>query len=127
MAKIRCLKLGEFKEMHTKKIITKLVEDFQVPRGDVVKYDLCIAHMYYDSSGYSAYCKVLLRDKATGEYYFNYGYHCSCSGFEGQWTPEKTSLDTSLGIYGSIGETEEEKKKASRKIREMLKSGSSLC
>lgn len=59
--------------------------------ADLSTYDLLGVQFEYGSYEGSAF--VLLREKATGDLYCVEGGHCSCFGFEGQWSVERTHVD----------------------------------
>lgn len=70
----------------------------------------------YSYENYSGDAFVIF--KKDGEVYENGGSHCSCYGVEGQWNPEKTSIEAikhrlengSLGICSSYSSENEFKK-----------------
>lgn len=47
----------------------------------------------YNSYGYEEDCAFLLIDSVTGKFYEISGSHCSCYGFENQFTPEECPLE----------------------------------
>ncbi len=55
-------------------------------------FDLLIAYENVGGWGCDSSSWFLLRDKQTGTLYENHGSHCSCYGFEGQWSPEETTF-----------------------------------
>ncbi|HWQ74514.1 MAG TPA: hypothetical protein VN441_04300, partial [Syntrophomonas sp.] len=57
------------------------------------KFDILIAYESVGSWGCDSSSFFLLRDKSTGDLYENHGSHCSCYGFEGQFEPEKTTME----------------------------------
>ena len=54
-------------------------------------FDFLVAYESVGNWGCDSSSWFLMRDKQTGTLYENYGSHCSCFGFEGQWEPEETS------------------------------------
>lgn len=44
----------------------------------------------YESEGYE--CTAFVLFERDGKLYEVNGFHCSCYGFEGQWTPEETTV-----------------------------------
>ncbi len=60
--------------------------------GDASQFDILIAYESVGSWGCDSSSFFLIKDKATGELLTVNGSHCSCYGFEGQFTPEKTTI-----------------------------------
>ena len=60
---------------------------------ELLKYNILIAYESVGSWGCDSSSWFLLRDKKTKVLYEVHGSHCSCYGFEGQWTPEETTLE----------------------------------
>jgi hypothetical protein len=52
-----------------------------------------IAYESVGSWGCDSSSFFLMYKKDDGKLYENYGGHCSCYGFEGQWEPEETSVE----------------------------------
>lgn len=57
------------------------------------KFEVLIAYESVGSWGCDSSSFFLLRERATGKLFENHGSHCSCYGFEDQWTPEETTLE----------------------------------
>jgi hypothetical protein len=83
--------LGDFSKNNEEQVREHLVNSYEAKREYVDEFDILVA--YEDNGGYEGYSFFLLRNKATGEYWENHASHCSCYGFEGQFTPEKTSVE----------------------------------
>ena len=54
-------------------------------------YNILIAYESVGSWGCDSSSFFLLQKKSSGRLFEVHGSHCSCYGFEGQWTPEKTT------------------------------------
>lgn len=82
-----------------------IVSSYEATRDDVDKYDILIAYESVGSWGCDSASYFLLRHKETGELFETYGSHCSCYGFEGQFSPEPTSVEylRSDHFYFSMG------------------------
>jgi hypothetical protein len=61
--------------------------------GDASPYHILIAYESVGDYGCDSSGWFLLRHKDTKELYKASGSHCSCHGFEGQFEPEKTTLE----------------------------------
>lgn len=82
-------------------------------RADLDQYEVLIAYESVGSWGCDSSSFFLLRS-ADGKLWENHGSHCSCFGFEGQWSPEETTKETlqrrnywSLGGYDNDREGNE--------------------
>ena len=85
------LKLGQLKDLKTNDIWMKCYDWGATPE-DKNRFKILVAYINEgdwgcDSSGY-----FLLQEKTTGKYFEVYGSHCSCYGFEDQWTPRQATL-----------------------------------
>lgn len=82
-----------------------------------------IAYESVGSWGCDSSSFFLLRD-ADGKLWENHGGHCSCYGFEGQWSPEETTKEAlqKRGYFptGGYDESGGENEKAVRKFVEAL-------
>jgi|SRR5579862_192258 len=61
--------------------------------ADVDRFEIVIAYQSVGSWGCDSYAWFFLREKSTGALFEVSGSHCSCYGFEDQWTPESTTLE----------------------------------
>jgi len=59
---------------------------------DLTNFNILIAYESVGSYGCDSSSFFLVQDADSKLYEVN-GSHCSCYGFEGQWTPEETSLE----------------------------------
>ena len=55
--------------------------------------DVVIAYESAGSYGCDSSSFFLFRRKSDGVYFENHGSHCSCYGFEGQFSPEETTIE----------------------------------
>lgn len=79
--------------MNEQDIRNHLIASYEASNEEVNKYDILIAYESVGPWGCDSSSWFLLKDRETGEYYENHAGHCSCYGFEGQFRPEKTSLE----------------------------------
>jgi hypothetical protein len=82
--------LDEFEGMSLEEAIEKIVNDYEVEKEKVQKFELVVIFQNYGD--YDGNSWFLLKDKETGKLFENCGGHCSCYGFEGQFHPEETSI-----------------------------------
>ena len=118
--------LGDLKNMTERGIVDHICESYESKEEDVNKYYILIAYESVGRWGCDSTSWFLLRDKKSKELFENYGSHCSCYGFEGQWKPEPTNIDYlksdkfSLPI-GGYDTNESENEKAVKKFIMNLK------
>jgi hypothetical protein len=84
--------IQEFKDVES------IISQYEAPKDA-----LDGAKIYLAWYGYGDYCgSSLVIFKQKGNLYEVNGSHCSCSGLEGQWTPEETSWKAlSMRAFGS--------------------------
>lgn len=87
---MKTLTLEDLKDLDRKALIEHVVSSYEAKREDVEKFDFIVAYESVGSWGCSFF---LLRDRETKTLFENHGSHCSCCGFEGQWTPEATTIE----------------------------------
>lgn len=87
------LALEDFKGKTPAEVRKGIVFDFEVLPGDLNKFQILIAYQSEGSWGCDSSAWFLLRDRETGALFENHGSHCSCYGFEGQWSPEPTTVE----------------------------------
>jgi len=80
-----------------------LIESFQMSRSELKGFKIIYA--YYSYEDYSGNAFLLL--EKNNELYEVNGSHCSCYGLEGQFEPEKTSLEYFQHIFekGNVYDT----------------------
>lgn len=83
--------LGDFQNESEADIRTWIREQFREPLEKFAHLDILLA--YWSGSDYEETAWFLLRDRATGVLLEVHGSHCSCYGFEEQWSPEETTLE----------------------------------
>jgi len=69
------------------------VDDKQVVRTDMLRFNVLIAYESVGSWGCDSSSYFLMKEKSTGELFEFSGSHCSCYGFEGQYSPEPVSIE----------------------------------
>lgn len=76
--------------------------DVSALRAELENHEILIAYESVGSWGCDSASFFLTRKD--GVLYENHGGHCSCYGFEGQWSPEETTKETlerqSMGFAG---------------------------
>jgi len=81
--------LGEYAGYSKNEVIEDISSNYDVEKQIVEQYQIIIAIV--NNYGYEEYSYFLmLKD---GILYENFGAHCSCYGFEGQFEPEETSVE----------------------------------
>jgi hypothetical protein len=74
-------------------ILQHLLEEWEARQEEVNRFNILIGYESVGSWGCDSSAFYLLRDKTTGKLYEVHGSHCSCYGFEGQFSPEETTLE----------------------------------
>jgi hypothetical protein len=87
------LALEDFANNSPEEVRNKIAEDFKVQRTELDKFQILIAYMSEGSWGCDSSAWFLLRDRETGALFENHAGHCSCYGYDDQWTPEPTTLE----------------------------------
>lgn len=116
--------LEDLKGKTDEEVRDHLVANYSVSRDTVDLYDILLAYESVGSWGCDSNSYFLLRDKITGDLFETYASHCSCYGFEDQFSPEAVSVEylqsdkhrVSLGGYDNSPAENE------RAIVEFLKS-----
>ncbi len=83
---------------------------FQIGEKELENANILFA--FYDRENHEGRAYVLF--EKNGELYEVYGSHCSCRGLEGQWEPEKSSVEAvrhflSVGAIPSVRREEIDK------------------
>ena len=63
---------------------------WEASKEDTEQYD--VLFFEDEQNGYEGSAWGLLREKSTGKLFEISGSHCSCHGYEGQWSPTPTSV-----------------------------------
>lgn len=97
--------LEDLSGMEEREIKQHLITEYEAKEEDVERLDILIAYESVGSWGCDSSSFFLFRDKDTKKLYENHGSHCSCYGFEGQFSPEETSLEYLMSdkFYFSTG------------------------
>lgn len=69
-----------------------LISEYSAPRDDVNKYRILIAYESVGSWGCDSSSYFLMQDIETEKYFEFSGGHCSCYGFEDQYSPQEADL-----------------------------------
>lgn len=80
---------GDYAGMTDEEIRERICSDFECTRAEVDPYDFLILYQEYED--YTGTSFIVMR--SGDEFYVNHGGHCSCYGFEGQWDPERVSIE----------------------------------
>lgn len=91
-------------------VIEHIISSYSADEEFVRKFQVLIAYESVGNWGCDSNSFFLLREKETGKLFENHGSHCSCYGFEGQFTPGETSLKylKSENFYFSCGGYEDD-------------------
>lgn len=85
------LALADFAGDSELKIKQHLIQSYQATQDEVDRFKILIAYEYEDS--YDGSSHFLLEEKKTGKLFEVHASHCSCYGYEGQFTPEATTAE----------------------------------
>lgn len=99
-----------------------IICDYTTTEQELNQYDILIAYESVGSWGCDSTSWFLFKHKETGELYENYGSHCSCHGFENQFSPEKTTLEylKSDNFYFSTGGYDSNSTNNRKKVDEFI-------
>lgn len=86
------LALADFAGMNDEAIRRKISQDFEIDLHDPKLEEFEILLAYQEDESYESQAWFLLQDRATGDLWELHASHCSCYGYEGLWTPEKTTV-----------------------------------
>lgn len=84
----KMLKLEDLKDMPDEELISHIVSSYEVDEATVRKYEFLVAYESVGSYGCDSSSFFIMKNKETGSLAWNFGGHCSCYGFEGQFEPE---------------------------------------
>jgi hypothetical protein len=107
--KTNYLFLDDYAGLTYEAVVEDIVVNYQVSQSFVDNYRILIAHLNGDG-GYEESSYFLLVEKSTGKLFEVTGSHCSCFGFEGQFTPEETSVEYLISDKAYFGRDPEIKK-----------------
>lgn len=87
------------------KVRQHLMGEYEAKPEQLEEYRILIGYESVGSWGCDSSSYYLMQHVRTGELFEVRGSHCSCYGFEGQFTPEATSLEylSSDKFYVSMG------------------------
>ncbi len=83
--------IGCFENSSEEDVKKHIIDYYWASEDFINKFEILFA--YEDSSGYEEYSFFLLQDKETGKLYENHASHCSCNGFEDQFSPKETTIN----------------------------------
>lgn len=114
--------LEDLKDFTEEEIREHFRSEYEAKKEDIDKFDILIAYESVGNWGCDSSSFFLLRDRETNELYENHGSHCSCYGFEGQFTPEKTTIDylKSDNFYFCTGGYDSSDRENTRAVREYI-------
>lgn len=93
------LALEDLRDYTEKDVIGHFLGEYQASDKDVEPYRVLVAYESVGSWGCDSNSWFLLQNKRTGKLYEVHGSHCSCYGFEGQFTPEETTFEYLLSDH----------------------------
>lgn len=100
------LLLEDLKELSEAEVKAHLIREYEANSDVLNDLDIVIGYESVGSWGCDSSSFFLLKDK-DGKLFEVHGSHCSCYGFEGQFTLEETSVDAlkfrmKEGKFGSV-------------------------
>jgi len=88
------LALEDLKGRTESQILDHIEQAYQTNREELKnRFEILIAYESTGSWGCDSSSWFLLREKSTGNLFENHARHCSCYGFEEQWSPEPTTVE----------------------------------
>lgn len=106
-----------------------IASDYEVELSVLEPFEILLAYESVGNYGCDSSSFFVIKDIKTKELFEVNGGHCSCYGFEGQWTPEKTTVEylnsDKFSFYngGYDGDSEGNKEKVLEFVRELAKDG----
>lgn len=79
-----------YEGMSEEELRSELHESWSATKEELESVDILWASG--ELGDYEEWAWFLIRDKKTGELFEVTGSHCSCYGFEDQWTPQSTTV-----------------------------------
>lgn len=115
--------LEDLEGMEESEIKQHLIRSYDARREEVDKFEILVAYESVGSWGCDSSSFFLLRDRDTSQLYENHGSHCSCYGFEGQFSPEETSIEylKSDNFYFCTGGYDGSYGKNMREVKEYIR------
>lgn len=95
------LYFGELVGLSEEQVIEKTASEFCVDEEILKQYHFIIADI--DHCGYEGDAYFLISHRETGELFEVSGSHCSCMGFEDQWSPKLTTVSYLCSQHYSYG------------------------
>lgn len=87
------LRLADLKEFTEEEVREHIASTFQAPTA-LDGYEVLVAYESVGDWGCDSSSFTLLRRINDGVLFENHGSHCSCYGFENQWEPEETTVES---------------------------------
>lgn len=87
------LLVEDFANLSIDEVRSKICRDFEVDSLNLDRFQVLAAYMSEGMWGCDSSAWLLLRDRNSKALFEVHGSHCSCYGYEGQFTPELTSLE----------------------------------
>lgn len=118
------LKLSDLSGFSDEEIVQHIIDSYEADPEAVKKFEVLVAYESVGSCGCDSSSFFLLREIGTGKLFENHGSHCSCSGFEGQFSPTESSVNylQSEHFYFSCGGYEEDGECVQQKVKELISS-----
>lgn len=115
--------LADLSSYTEQEIKEHICESYVINGEDLQHFEILIAYESVGSWGCDSSSFFLLRHKETGALYENHASHCSCYGFENQWTPEKTELTylQSNHFFFATGGYDDDNGKHINQVKDFLK------
>lgn len=92
--------IGDLKDMSKEEVVEHIKSDYingekneSENKSKLEGFELLIAYESVGSWGCDSSSFFLFKRKSDGVLFENHGSHCSCYGFEGQFSPEETNLE----------------------------------
>jgi hypothetical protein len=89
---MKTLYLEDLKDLTEAQIKKHLVSEYNADEKEVNKYKILLAYESVGSWGCDSSSFFLLQEKKTKKLFEVHGSHCSCYGFEDQFTPELSDV-----------------------------------
>lgn len=114
------IKLEDLKDYTDEQVYDHITSSYDVERSEVDKYDILLAYESVGSWGCDSSADLIMRRKSDGQLFFNTASHCSCYGFEEQFTPEETSVEQLEKQWWTFGGYDENAEANERAIKDFI-------
>ncbi len=116
------LALSDLSGYSEEEVLVHLIQEYTGAEELVRQFEVLIAYESVGDFGCDSSSFFLLRKKATGELFEVHGGHCSCNGFEDQFTPSESSVTylKSSHFYFSCGGYEENGNGVKKSVKDFI-------